>query len=146
MSKTTTTLIATATGTNRHPQPAREEVGDPHRLARIGLASERSEGLRFWRDEFWRWNGTRYERVSRTDFDAALTTRIKAEYDRWAAERDQVAKQVNRSTISNVRLALEYLARSIELDPAYRDLVDEETDFDPIRDDPGFVALTSFSI
>lgn len=50
------------------------------------------------------------------------------------------------SLASNVRLALEYLARSIELDPAYRDLVDEETDFDPIRDDPGFVALTNFSI
>lgn len=47
------------------------------------------------------------------------------------------------SLAKNASLALEYLVRSIGLDPTYRDLVPDEPDFDPIRDDPEFVALTT---
>jgi Flp pilus assembly protein TadD len=47
------------------------------------------------------------------------------------------------SLANNSRLAVEYLAQSIVLDPTYRDLVVKEPDFDPIRDDPDFVALTN---
>lgn len=39
--------------------------------------------------------------------------------------------------------ALRCLAKAIELDPRYRDLVHEESDFDPLRDDPDFQSLTS---
>jgi len=39
--------------------------------------------------------------------------------------------------------ALSYLTRAIQLDPHFRDLVGEESDFDPIRSDPEFRALTS---
>jgi hypothetical protein len=36
-----------------------------------------------------------------------------------------------------------YLARSFDLDSNYRDLVGSERDFDPIRNHPDFLALTS---
>ena len=35
-------------------------------------------------------------------------------------------------------MALAHLAKAIEIDPVYRDLAVAESDFDPIRDDPGF--------
>jgi len=37
--------------------------------------------------------------------------------------------------------ALSYLSRSFDIDPQYRDLVAEESDFDPIRSLPDFQAL-----
>lgn len=42
--------------------------------------------------------------------------------------------------------ALEYLSRAIVLQPDYRELVHEEADFDPIRSDPDFQALTSIVV
>ena len=47
------------------------------------------------------------------------------------------------SLAGNVRQAVRYLAESFDLDPNYRDLTAEESDFDPIRDDPAFQAVTS---
>lgn len=41
--------------------------------------------------------------------------------------------------------AVEHLTRAIALDSRYRDLTAEEHDFDPIRDDPRFVAATSLT-
>lgn len=43
----------------------------------------------------------------------------------------------------NIRSAVKYLTQSFDLDPNYRDLVSEEPDFDPIRNDPRFRMLTS---
>ena len=40
------------------------------------------------------------------------------------------------------RPALEHLSRAFVLDPDYRRMVDSEPDFDPIRSDPQFQALT----
>ena len=40
------------------------------------------------------------------------------------------------------RRALSYLAQAFALDPEYRGLVDTESDFDPLRNDPDFQALT----
>lgn len=39
--------------------------------------------------------------------------------------------------------ALDYLARALDMDSNFRDLVNEESDFDPLRSDPGFKMLTS---
>jgi Flp pilus assembly protein TadD len=39
--------------------------------------------------------------------------------------------------------ALSHLSRALTIDATYRRLVDEEPDFDPIRSDPEFQALTS---
>ena len=47
------------------------------------------------------------------------------------------------SLAKNVPLALVYLSQSFDLDPEYRDMVASEADFDPLRDHPEFVALTS---
>jgi Flp pilus assembly protein TadD len=41
------------------------------------------------------------------------------------------------------RPALVHLSRAFALDPKYRAMVDAEPDFDPIRSDPKFQALTS---
>ena len=47
------------------------------------------------------------------------------------------------SLAHNKGLALQYLTQSFDLDPNYRDMVADERDFDPIRDDPDFQMLTS---
>lgn len=81
-----------------------------------------------------------YKRISRLDLA------IQALEVGLAADPDQGIIHYNLacywSLAKNVRLALEYLAQSIELDPIYRELVANEPDFDSIRDDPDFVALT----
>jgi tetratricopeptide (TPR) repeat protein len=44
---------------------------------------------------------------------------------------------------NNVQLALDFLGQAFDLSPRFRDLVADEPDFDPIRDEPGFQALVS---
>jgi Flp pilus assembly protein TadD len=39
------------------------------------------------------------------------------------------------------RQSLAYLEQALSLDPNYRRLIDQETDFDPIRSDPDFQAI-----
>ncbi len=45
------------------------------------------------------------------------------------------------SLLGNKRRTLEYLEQSLSLDRRYARLIDAETDFDPIRDDPDFQAV-----
>ena len=45
--------------------------------------------------------------------------------------------------VGNKDRAIDYLAQSFEIDPDYRDLVANESDFDGIRDDPDFRMATS---
>ncbi len=45
------------------------------------------------------------------------------------------------SLAGNRRRAVEYLAQALEIDPDYRHMVDDEPDFDPVRNDPLFQAL-----
>jgi tetratricopeptide (TPR) repeat protein len=47
------------------------------------------------------------------------------------------------SLAGNVKLAVAYLSQAFDLEPNYRDLVCSEHDFDPIRNHPHFLALTS---
>ena len=49
------------------------------------------------------------------------------------------------SLAGDVARAVDHLTRAIALDARYRDLTAVEHDFDPIRDDPRFVAATSVS-
>lgn len=42
--------------------------------------------------------------------------------------------------------ALAHLAQALKIDPSYRHLVDDEPDFDPLRSDPDFRALTSIIV
>ena len=82
-----------------------------------------------------------YKRISRLDLA------IQSLEEGLAIDPDEGIIHYNLacywSLSQNPRLAVEYLAQSIDLDPTYRDHVVEETDFDPIRDNPDFVALTS---
>lgn len=50
------------------------------------------------------------------------------------------------SLAGNKRRALTYLAQALAIDSDYRRLVDDEPDFDPIRSDPEFQALTSIIV
>jgi tetratricopeptide (TPR) repeat protein len=47
------------------------------------------------------------------------------------------------SLAGNKAHALEYLSKAFETDPDYRDRVGSEPDFDPLRSDPDFQALTT---
>ncbi len=50
------------------------------------------------------------------------------------------------SLAQGVRRSLRHLSRALTLDTKLRDLVDDELDFDPIRTDPGFVALMNLVV
>jgi Flp pilus assembly protein TadD len=39
------------------------------------------------------------------------------------------------------RQALRYLSQALAMDPVYREMVDDESDFDPLRSDPEFRAI-----
>lgn len=47
------------------------------------------------------------------------------------------------SLARNRTLALRYLSRALELDGNFRDMIPDEPDFNPLRHDPEFIALTS---
>ncbi len=49
------------------------------------------------------------------------------------------------SLSGNVGRALHFLSRAFQIDPNYRDMVATEPDFDPVRNDPAFVAAMSRS-
>jgi Flp pilus assembly protein TadD len=46
------------------------------------------------------------------------------------------------SLARNRTLALKYLSRALEIDSNFRDLIPDEADFDPLRQDSEFRALT----
>jgi len=50
------------------------------------------------------------------------------------------------SLLGKKNRALIHLAEALILDPEYRDLIDAERDFDPIRDDAQFQAITSIIV
>lgn len=47
------------------------------------------------------------------------------------------------SLAGNTQQALDYLSQALRMDSQYRDLIGTESDFDPIRNDPGFQAITT---
>ncbi len=47
------------------------------------------------------------------------------------------------SLANNAKLTIAYLTRAFDIDPSYRDLVADETDFDTVRNHPSFLELTS---
>ena len=50
------------------------------------------------------------------------------------------------SLAGSKRRALGYLSQALVINPRYRDLIDDEPDFDPIRSDPEFQAVTSIIV
>ncbi len=47
------------------------------------------------------------------------------------------------SLANNPKLAVSFLASALDIDPNYRELLADETDFDNVRNDPDFLALTT---
>jgi putative DNA primase/helicase len=66
-----------------------EAGDDPHRLARLYLAGHTAGGLptvRFWREEYLRWDGTAYRPLPDKEVQAELCERVKQEFDRLNVE------------------------------------------------------------
>lgn len=67
-----------------------EEDHDPHRLARLFLEPYRSDlglKLRYWRDEFIRWDEGAYTRLPLGDLKAQLTSFIRGQFEADAEQR-----------------------------------------------------------
>src|SRR5262249_33859732 len=85
-----------------------EAADDPHRLARLFIleSCQHTDGLtvRFWREEWHRWDGSVYRILPEKELRAELTASAKAEMDRInliaqkLAEKDKPAPQVRKVT------------------------------------------------
>jgi len=82
-----------------------------------------------------------YKRINKIDYA------IQSLEDALACDDDDAIVHYNLacywSLANNVGLALVYLAQAFDLKPDYREMVANEPDFDPVRNHPEFVALTS---
>lgn len=84
-----------------------------------------------------------YKRIGRVD------QAIEALEDamEFASDKGQGILHYNLACYSSLAglrdQAIQYLLQAFELEPRYRGMVAEETDFDPIRDDPEFQMITS---
>lgn len=93
-----------------------EADDDPHRLARLfadRFLHEDGLTLRYWRDGFWRWNGTHYRQLSNHQIRAEIVACVKEEFDRLNLEaiedgrdEDRTARKVTKALVANVMQAL----------------------------------------
>ena len=98
----------------------REGLCDPHRLAKAYLRARclppRFDwALKYWRQDWWVWDGRRYCRWSALDLRAEVTTYVKELLDRWTKaaaaksaddEEKATVPPVTSSLITNVLRAL----------------------------------------
>ena len=82
-----------------------------------------------------------YKRIGR------LNLAIQALQEALVVDENQAIVHYNLacywSLAGNAEIALDHLATAFQIDPAYRDLASHESDFDSIRQQPGFRELTS---
>lgn len=102
---------------NPGPDPM-EADDDPHRLARLFLNENywHADGftLRFWRSEWYQWDGARYRTIRTNELRAEVTRTTKAEMDRINVNQQQACssggippvRKVTQSLITNVVHAL----------------------------------------
>ena len=125
MSKTKTSKVRDASQPleDDDRRDTREAADDPHRLALIYLRGSAARAkfyweLKFWRDEWWVWEGRRYRLLKDSEVAAEVTAAIKREFDRSAGARSRLAKdsakpvvvaKVTRGLVSNVLQALKSL-------------------------------------
>jgi P4 family phage/plasmid primase-like protien len=111
--------------------PVNEAADDPHRLARLFLADHATKdgpAVRWWREEFHRWDRFAYRVLPDKEVRAELAERIKREFDRihrlalWEKEKEDadaeasgiegekskppVARKVTTRLLADVTLAL----------------------------------------
>ncbi len=92
----------------------------------------------------WLALGWCYKRIARLDLA------IESLEEALSAEPNEALVHYNLacywSLANNKRQALSYLARAIHLKESYRSMVADESDFDPIRQDPAFQALVRVTV
>ncbi len=112
-----------------------EEAIDPLKLA----GEAEPENIDTWLALGWC-----YKRIGRIDMA------IEALDQALSVDPQQAIVQYNLacywSLAGNATLALQYLSQAFSLDPQFRQLAEKESDFDPIRSDPGFQSLTSIIV
>lgn len=94
--------------------PERGAYDDPHRLATayIRLRATDDESclptIRFWRGQWWRWDGSRYRSVPKEDLRAELNRFMKSEYDSVRSTDQTGAKlaKITHQSVSNMMDAL----------------------------------------
>jgi len=103
----------------------------------LSLAGDEDpENLHIWLALGWC-----YKRTGRLDLA------IRSLEEALAAEPREAIVHYNLacywSLADNAPVAIEFLSRALQIDPAFRDLVADEPDFDRIRDQPQFQHITS---
>lgn len=100
-----------------------EADDDPHRLARLYISRRATiDGapvLRFWRQDWWQWNGRQYQQIAKNDVIAKVTQVIKDEFDRLSILKqatigqaegdDPTSMKVRRTLVNDVVGALQSL-------------------------------------
>lgn len=88
----------------------------------------------------WLAMGWCYKRIARVDLAIrALERALEAAPDDPLIHYNLACYH---SLAGNKQRALQYLSRAFSFDPEYRALVEAEPDFDPLRSDPDFQAMT----
>lgn len=82
-----------------------------------------------------------YKRIGRVDLAIDALETAESTHDRAAIIHYNLA--CYWSLAKDGRRCAAHLSRALELEPAYRELIDGEHDFDPVRQDPDFQAVTS---
>jgi putative DNA primase/helicase len=118
--------VATRIGSHATPPPVnghlavaeaeapREADDDPHRLARTYLdrRCRHADGhtLRFWLEEWHRWDGRSWTTCAEKEVTAGLTGAIKAEFDRLGATNSGFVRPVTTRVVGNAMQALRDVA------------------------------------
>lgn len=95
------------------PSEVAELADDPHRLARSYLIAGVQDDcmtLRFWLEEWHRWDGQRWRVVPQTEVKAEVVRHVKDELDRIAVEIGRPPAKVTTGIVGNVMQALSGLA------------------------------------
>lgn len=109
-----------------------EEAIEPLRRS----ADQQPENIHVWMALGWC-----YKRLARLDLAIEALETALAVDAREALIHYNLACYWSLS--GNVEQAVSYLSRALDMDPGYRDLIDKERDFDPVRRHPSFRELTS---
>lgn len=92
------------------PDGIKENVDDPHRLARIFIDDNYRHPDRptlcWWDDEWHQWGGHCWQAIAEKDLNARLAAAARDEFVRIAAETGKPAKTVGTRLVGNVALAL----------------------------------------
>jgi P4 family phage/plasmid primase-like protien len=94
-----------------------EDVDNPSHLARVNLENYQAKyggTLKFWKDEWWRYKGGKYTRLSNSEIEAKIHTSIRLEFERDFLERKKRNEEVDSVRHVNVSLVRNVVAATKE--------------------------------